>query len=153
MTSIVVDTNVAVAANRKNTHADLECQMACVTKLKDVCRDTIIVLDNSNLIFDEYKDRLSFAGAPGVGDACPSGLPRATRTRSETLELCPITTFGSRQGHRHRRYPLETGKIRFLMALFDGSTPSRPTPPLTPLAPRNLGSSRSLIASPNMFRL
>ena len=69
MTSIVVDTNVAVAANRKNTHADLVCQMACVTKLRAVCRDTIIVLDNSNLIFDEYKDRLSFAGAPGVGDA------------------------------------------------------------------------------------
>ncbi len=69
MTSIVVDTNVAIAANGKNTHADLDCQLACVETLKAVCRDAVIVLDDGNLIFDEYKDRFSFAGAPGVGDA------------------------------------------------------------------------------------
>ena len=69
MNSIVVDTNVAVAANGNNTHADLVCQLACVEELRAVCRDAVIVVDDSNLVFDEYKDRLSFAGAPGVGDA------------------------------------------------------------------------------------
>ena len=69
MTRVVVDTNVPIAANGKNTHADLACQLACVEKLRAVCRDMVIVVDDSNLIFDEYKDRLSFRGAPGVGDA------------------------------------------------------------------------------------
>ena len=69
MTSVVVDTNVAIAANGKNTHADLECQLACVEELRAVCRNMVIAVDDSNRIFDEYKDRLSFRGAPGAGDA------------------------------------------------------------------------------------
>ena len=69
MTGAVVDTNVAIAANGKNTHADLACQLACVETLRAVCDDAVVVLDDKNLIFDEYKDRLSFSGAPGVGDA------------------------------------------------------------------------------------
>lgn len=59
MTTVVVDTNVAIAANGKNTHADLACQLACVEELRAVCRDMVIAVDDSNRIFDEYKDRLS----------------------------------------------------------------------------------------------
>ena len=69
MTNIVVDTNVAIAANGKDTHADLVCQLACVEKLRAVCGNAAILLDDNSLIFDEYRSRLSFAGAPGVGDA------------------------------------------------------------------------------------
>ena len=68
MTPYVVDTNVAIAANGRGTHADLECQLACVEKLQDVCNRQVVVLDDRNLIFDEYKEHLNFAGAPGVGD-------------------------------------------------------------------------------------
>ena len=68
MTSFVVDTNVAIAANGRNTHADLECQLECIKKLENICRQQVIVVDDSNLIFDEYKGRLNFSGAPGMGD-------------------------------------------------------------------------------------
>ena len=64
----VVDTNVAIAANGRNTHADLECQLECVKALEDVCARQIVALDDGDLIFDEYKEYLRFAGIPGVGD-------------------------------------------------------------------------------------
>ena len=68
MTPYVVDTNVAIAANGRNTHVDPECQLACVEKLEDVCRWQVVVVDDGGLIFDEYKGNLNFAGAPGMGD-------------------------------------------------------------------------------------
>ncbi len=68
MKPYVVDTNVAIAANGRRTHADLQCQLVCVVKLEDVCVRRIVAVDDGGLIFDEYKGRLHFAGAPGVGD-------------------------------------------------------------------------------------
>ena len=68
MTPYVVDTNVAIAANGKDTHADLDCQKACVKELRDICSGKMIALDDAGWIFDEYKQNLKFAGAPGVGD-------------------------------------------------------------------------------------
>ena len=68
MTPYVVDTNVAIAANGKSTHADLQCQLACVEKLEDVCGQQVVAVDDGGLIFDEYKGSLHFAGATGVGD-------------------------------------------------------------------------------------
>ena len=68
MTPYVVDTNVAIAANGKETHADLDCQKACVKELLEICRGKKIAVDDAGWIFDEYKRKLNFAGAPGVGD-------------------------------------------------------------------------------------
>ncbi len=68
MIANVVDTNVAVAANGRNTHADLACQLECVKTLEDVCARRIVALDDGYRIFEEYKEHLSFAGIPGVGD-------------------------------------------------------------------------------------
>lgn len=68
MTAYVVDTNVAIAANGRNTHADDKCRKACIEKLTDVCSQHVVVLDDGGRIFDEYKRNLNFAGAPGVGD-------------------------------------------------------------------------------------
>ena len=64
MTSYVVDTNVAIVANRQNVDADLECQLACVEKLESVCREEAVVGDDQDFIFNEYKARLSFSGPP-----------------------------------------------------------------------------------------
>ena len=69
MTSFVVDTNVAIVANGRNTNADLKCQLSCAEKLRDVvCRRQVVVVDDRDLIFDEYRGYLNFAGVPGVGD-------------------------------------------------------------------------------------
>ena len=69
MPSYVVDTNVAIAANGRNTHADLQCQLACVEELEEIYRGQVVVLDQQGLIFEEYiRVGLNFKGAPGVGD-------------------------------------------------------------------------------------
>ena len=92
MTPYVVDTNVAIVANGRNTDADLECQLACVEKLQDVCSRQVVVLDDRDLIFDEYKGRLSFAGGPGVGDVffkhVHNHLYSETRVRRVRITLC-----------------------------------------------------------------
>ena len=69
MTGVVVDTNVAMVANGRGTHADLACQAACVARLKAVVASEIVVVDDRRLIFAEYAKRLRWAGAPGMGDA------------------------------------------------------------------------------------
>lgn len=69
--SVVVDTNVAIAANGRNTHASDDCQYMCIEFLEDLVslgKRTNIVLDDKGLIFAEYSDHLYYRGQPGVGD-------------------------------------------------------------------------------------
>lgn len=68
MSAYVVDTNVAVAANGRDTHADDACQLRCIRILEDICAHGVVVLDDSDGIFKEYCKHLSFSGVPGVGD-------------------------------------------------------------------------------------
>lgn len=68
MTVFVVDTNVAVAANGRNTHADVLCQLACVEKLEDVAIQGTVAVDAAGDILDEYHRYLCLSGKPGVGD-------------------------------------------------------------------------------------
>ena len=66
---IVVDTNVLISANGHNTHADPSCQLACVEQLIAIKESaTPIVIDSSDIIFNQYKLYMNFSGEPGVGD-------------------------------------------------------------------------------------
>ena len=64
----VVDTNVAVAANGRDTHADACCQLACIYALKRLRKSGKVILDAGGKILDEYRKKLRPAGQPGVGD-------------------------------------------------------------------------------------
>lgn len=64
---IVIDTNVAISANGKNTHASFDCQLSCI-ELLQTCKNLQIAIDKTGLIMEEYKRHLSHAGQPGVGD-------------------------------------------------------------------------------------
>ena len=66
--TFVVDTNVAMAANGRNTHVDEECQLACVEKLESLKRKEVVVIDGEGLILEEYSNSLNYSGGPGVGD-------------------------------------------------------------------------------------
>ena len=68
MTAFVVDTNVAIAANGRGTHADLQCQRSCVERLAAVVKEETIAIDDVGLIVDEYAKHLRRSGQPGVGD-------------------------------------------------------------------------------------
>ncbi len=66
-----MDTNVAVAANGRDTHASLRCQVACIEFLQKVVSTGPryqILLDDLGLILGEYRGRLNHRGAPGTGD-------------------------------------------------------------------------------------
>ncbi len=69
--NVVVDTNVAMAANGRDTHASLTCQYACTEFLEGLVssrKRSRIILDEPGLIFAEYSNHLNFKGQPGVGD-------------------------------------------------------------------------------------
>lgn len=68
MSAFIIDSNVAVVANGKNTHASYQCQLTCIEKLECVIQNGLILIDDGGSIFEEYHRRLDFSGAPGVGD-------------------------------------------------------------------------------------
>ena len=68
MTTHVVDTNVAIVANGRGTHADRSCQLACVEKLEHLSKDGTVAVDLLGLILAEYANHMRWSGYPGVGD-------------------------------------------------------------------------------------
>jgi hypothetical protein len=69
MSACVVDTNVAIVANNKDTPDELiDCAIACIEVIEKVIKKKSIVLDEQGEIFDEYRHKLSLSGQPGVGD-------------------------------------------------------------------------------------
>ena len=66
--TVVVDTNVAVAANGRGTHADKQCRLACVRRLRELVKQDVVAVDDTGLVLEEYKNHLHHSGMPGVGD-------------------------------------------------------------------------------------
>ncbi|RQR95305.1 hypothetical protein DIE04_17285 [Burkholderia sp. Bp8994] len=67
----IIDTNVAISANGRDTHASDDCQIRCIEILEKMATKQYadaIVLDDLGLIFDEYSNYLNYSGQPGVGD-------------------------------------------------------------------------------------
>jgi len=69
MSSFVVDTNVAVAANGAAEQAGPACVLACVAALEAIRDAGKIVLDDRMLILREYLGAVGLAGRPGPGRA------------------------------------------------------------------------------------
>lgn len=70
MTSeVLVDTNVPLTANGSADHADLRCRNACIVELERIIDSCHVLVDDSDLIMQEYRGRLSASGQPGAGDA------------------------------------------------------------------------------------
>lgn len=66
---IVVDTNVLIVANEDSKQAAPECERTCIEMLEGAARgEQIVLLDESDLIMDEYHRHCDYSGAPGVGD-------------------------------------------------------------------------------------
>ena len=69
MMTVVIDTNVAVVANGDHQSANDDCRLSCIRRIRDVVRSGVLVLDDRDLIFEEYRRNLDLRGQPGVGDA------------------------------------------------------------------------------------
>jgi hypothetical protein len=64
----VVDTNVAITANRRDG-GSYGCASTCAEALLAIRSSGQIVLDDQGAILAEYKSYLHHSGRPGVGDA------------------------------------------------------------------------------------
>jgi hypothetical protein len=69
MKAVLVDTNVAVVANGRKTHAGVDCTLKCIIRLERVMRKEVLLLDDKMRILAEYRRNLSPSGQPGPGDA------------------------------------------------------------------------------------
>jgi len=68
MSYFVVDTNVPLVANGKSHQASLNCAFRCGQKLREIMQNHVLVLDDGWLIINEYGNKLSPTGQPGLGD-------------------------------------------------------------------------------------
>ena len=107
MNTFVVDTNVAISANGRETHADEQCQLECVQTLRAMVAGEMIAIDDGGSILDEYAKNLRWSGQPGTGDAFfkhvfnsqydPTRIRRVPLTPSEddrrSFEELPPNTF------------------------------------------------------------
>jgi hypothetical protein len=65
---VIVDTNVAVVANGRNTHAGVRCVANCANELNTILKTGAVVLDSGRRVLNEYIGNLRASGQPGVGD-------------------------------------------------------------------------------------
>jgi hypothetical protein len=100
----VVDTNVPVVANRKSAQASPDCVIACVKKLDAIQKEHTLVLDRDGQIFREYKNYLSPAGQPGVGDAFFKWL-LTNQANPERCEYVKITSLEAEKGYTFVEFP------------------------------------------------
>jgi hypothetical protein len=65
----IVDTNVLIAANQRNTHATMAVAARAATVLLDIQQGKHLILqDTAGLILKEYQRYCSFSGQPGAAD-------------------------------------------------------------------------------------
>ena len=64
----VVDTNIAVIANGRETTASGACQIKDIEFLEALVEKDRTVIDAGNEVLTEYRKRLKAEGQPGLGD-------------------------------------------------------------------------------------
>ena len=69
MASVVIDTNVALAADGKAEQADLQCVKRCLQELVATRNGRLVLLDDAGLILQEYLKQKPHGFPQGPGDA------------------------------------------------------------------------------------
>jgi hypothetical protein len=91
--TVIVDTNVPLVANRRSPMAGDACVAACSHVLLDITRGRKrIALDDKWRILSEYGHKLSRTGQPGVGDAFYKWVltNQANRALCDRVEIHPL---------------------------------------------------------------
>jgi hypothetical protein len=103
---VVVDTNVPLCANGKS-HVTAECVKICSREIKNIKEKGCIVLDDGWRIVKEYKNKLSSAGKPGVGDAFLKWV-LTNMQNSKRCRMVRLTPRAGDENHFHE-FPCDTG--------------------------------------------
>lgn len=53
----IIDTNVLLVANKKQIDASPECIQSCALRLKEICKNGHVVVDDLHRIFGEYRKK------------------------------------------------------------------------------------------------
>jgi len=64
----LIDNNVLVAANGKESHVGPACVLATIERLERLMAGEILVLDDAEHILSEYARYCDYSGQPGAGD-------------------------------------------------------------------------------------
>jgi hypothetical protein len=89
---IVIDTNVLVVANNRNCEqASPTCISTCVSRLRQIEQEGIVILDSKWRILKQYMDNARSAGQPVFGDAFLRWLltNQANPKHCEVVEITP----------------------------------------------------------------
>jgi hypothetical protein len=68
MSTVVIDTNVLLVANRRHAGVSAPCIAACVVRLLRIRAAETVVLDDGRRIISEYARNFQPTQQPGVGD-------------------------------------------------------------------------------------
>jgi hypothetical protein len=93
MNAEVVDTNVLVAANARDTHISPECADVCIDALLSIQYEKIVVIDDGWRILGEYQRNANSQSQPGPGDAFLLWILR-NHFNPERCEQVRITALG-----------------------------------------------------------
>jgi len=90
---LIVDTNVPIVANGKSSQASPQCVINCVRKIYEIQAQHQILVDDGWLIINEYRNKLSSKGQPGVGDAFLKWVLTNQRNpqRCQFLKITPMS--------------------------------------------------------------
>lgn len=83
----VVDTNVPIVANGRETNASVDCRLAAVEFLNLLRVGGKVVLDLGGEIQEEYHRYLNPRGQPGVGDRFYLMILNSAPSRVERIDL------------------------------------------------------------------
>ncbi len=83
----VVDTNVAIVANGRNTNANIDCRLAAIEFLNKLINEGQVILDIEGEIQAEYHRHLNPSGQPGVGDRFYQTILQSSPSRVFRIEL------------------------------------------------------------------
>lgn len=83
----VVDTNVGIVANGRNTNASLGCRLAALEALASLIEGGRIVVDSSGEMQSEYRTYFNPSGQPGVGDRFFQAVLTDFATKVERVDL------------------------------------------------------------------
>lgn len=89
---VIIDTNVALVANKNADQASPTCVLSCVSRLREIQLQHVVVIDDGWHILREYQNKLRSEGQPGVGDAFLLWLltNRARPERCEQVTITPV---------------------------------------------------------------
>lgn len=88
----VVDTNVAVVANRQHGEP-YSCANACARALLRIKNSGLLLIDNDDRILLEYRRNCSSSGQPGVGDSFVKWV-HDQRGKQDLVQAVTITPHG-----------------------------------------------------------